>query len=67
MEEQWKALSVNMLLRRMHQSRLAFNDCYRPGYHYVNPEGGLNDPNGLCYWQNKWHLFYQAYPPEDTR
>jgi beta-fructofuranosidase len=27
----------------------------------------LNDPNGLCYWQGHWHLFYQAYPPEDTR
>ena len=27
----------------------------------------MNDPNGLCYWQGRWHLFYQAYPPEDTR
>jgi beta-fructofuranosidase len=33
----------------------------------VNPEGRLNDPNGLCYWQGRWHLFYQAYPPEDPR
>ncbi|MEM7532926.1 MAG: hypothetical protein AAF639_12165 [Chloroflexota bacterium] len=21
----------------------------------------------MCYWQGLWHLFYQAYPPEDTR
>ena len=27
----------------------------------------LNDPNGLCYWQGRWHLFHQGYPPEDTR
>jgi beta-fructofuranosidase len=27
----------------------------------------MNDPNGLCFWQGRWHLFYQAYPPEDTR
>ena len=27
----------------------------------------LNDPNGICFWQGRWHLFYQAYPPEDTR
>ena len=42
-------------------------DRYRPIYHYVNPEGRLNDPNGLCFWQGRWHLFYQAYPPEDPR
>ena len=27
----------------------------------------MNDPNGLCYWNGMWHLFYQAYPPEDPR
>jgi beta-fructofuranosidase len=42
-------------------------DRHRPIYHYVNPESRLNDPNGLCYWQDRWHLFYQAYPPEDPR
>jgi beta-fructofuranosidase len=42
-------------------------DPYRPIYHYVNPEGRLNDPNGLCFWKGRWHLFYQAYPPEDPR
>ena len=42
-------------------------DRYRPIYHYVNPEGNLNDPNGLAFWNGNWHLFYQAYPPEDTR
>ncbi len=42
-------------------------DPYRPLYHYVSPESTMNDPNGLCFWQGRWHLFYQAYPPEDTR
>ena len=27
----------------------------------------MNDPNGLCFWKGNWHLFYQAYPPEDPR
>ncbi len=65
--EQRAALESNSLLNRMKASRKAFDDPHRPIYHYVNPEGTLNDPNGLCYWKDHWHLFYQAYPPEDTR
>ena len=68
LEEQEEALKTNPLLLRFHESRKKLSDDpYRPIYHYVNPEGRLNDPNGLCYWQGKWHLFYQAYPPEDQR
>lgn len=33
----------------------------------MSPESTLNDPNGLCFRQNRWHLFYQGYPPEDPR
>jgi len=66
--EQQAALESNPLLRRMKASRAdKAADRHRPIYHYVNPEGMLNDPNGLCYWQGRWHLFYQAYPPEDPR
>lgn len=66
---QWAALAENPLLARMLEARRAFDDRYRPIYHYVNPEARLNDPNGLCFWRGRWHwhLFYQAYPPEDTR
>lgn len=39
----------------------------RPIYHFTSPEKRLNDPNGLCYWNGYWHLFYQAYPIEDPR
>ncbi len=42
-------------------------DKFRPVYHFVSPESTMNDPNGLCYWNGNWHLFYQAYPPEDPR
>ena len=67
LEEQEAALANNPLLQRMLAARAAYDDPHRPIYHYVNPEAMLNDPNGLCYWQGNWHLFYQAYPPEDTR
>jgi len=67
-EDQLEAVDRNPLMQRMIASRKAKEaDPHRPIYHYVNPEGTLNDPNGLCFWQGRWHLFYQAYPPEDTR
>lgn len=68
LKEQEEQLATNPLLKRFAASREAQSeDPYRPFYHYVNPEGRLNDPNGLCYWQGRWHLFFQAYPPEDDR
>lgn len=68
LKEQEAQLKTNPLLLRFHESRLKMaGDPHRPIYHYVNPEGRLNDPNGLCFWQGRWHLFYQAYPPEDSR
>jgi len=67
-EEQETALKDNPLMQRFAESRERLHqDRYRPIYHYVNPESTLNDPNGLCFWKGRWHLFYQAYPPEDRR
>jgi len=66
--EQETQLKTNPLMLRFVASRRGLaSDRYRPFYHYVNPEGRLNDGNGLCFWQGRWHLFYQAYPPEDPR
>ncbi|MHC4337940.1 MAG: GH32 C-terminal domain-containing protein [Planctomycetota bacterium] len=68
LEEQEAQLRTNPLIKRFAKSRLEMaGDRYRPIYHYVNPESSLNDGNGLCFWKGRWHLFYQAYPPEDTR
>ena len=64
LQEQEIQLKDNPLMKRMIESRKRLSaDKYRPVFHYVNPEGNLNDPNGLCYWNGYWHLFYQAYPP----
>jgi beta-fructofuranosidase len=68
LDEQEEQLKTHPLLLRMIESRKKMaGDRYRPIYHYVNPEGNLNDPNGLAFWNGNWHLFYQAYPPEDPR
>ena len=67
-EEQEAQLETNPLMLRLIEARKAISgDKHRPIYHYVNPEHTLNDPNGICFWQGRWHLFYQAYPPEDPR
>ncbi|HRP57369.1 glycoside hydrolase family 32 protein [Agriterribacter sp.] len=66
--EQENELRNNPLLKRFAGSRKKqSSDRYRPLYHFVSPESTMNDPNGLSFWQGNWHLFYQAYPPEDRR
>ncbi|MBM3859693.1 MAG: glycoside hydrolase family 32 protein [Verrucomicrobia bacterium] len=68
LEEQKKQLAVNPMLERFRVSRAIIRkDPHHPLYHFTSPENRLNDPNGLCFWQGNWHLFYQGYPPEDPR
>jgi len=64
--EQEKELETNELMLRFAASRKRLASIpYRPAYHFVSPENMMNDPNGLCFWQGRWHLFYQAYPPDE--
>ena len=63
---QEEELKTNVLMLRFAASRKKLAaDRYRPAYHFVSPESQLNDPNGLCFWRGRWHLFYQAYPPDE--
>ena len=39
---------------------------YRPRYHYTPERGWINDPNGLLYDGERYHLFAQ-HNPADTR
>lgn len=63
--EQKKQLNTNSLMMRFAENRKKRADePHLPNYHFVAPDKASHDPNGLCFWQGRWHLFYQAYPPE---
>ncbi|MBF2735976.1 MAG: GH32 C-terminal domain-containing protein [Betaproteobacteria bacterium AqS2] len=34
----------------------------RPQLHFSAPRQWMNDPNGLCWIDGRWHLFYQFHP-----
>ena len=34
----------------------------RPVYHFSNPVGWMNDPNGFSDYKGEHHLFFQYYP-----
>ena len=34
----------------------------RPGFHLTPLVGWMNDPNGFCWYNGRYHLFYQYHP-----
>ena len=64
LEEQEAQLKTNPLMQRLIEYRRSYEgDPHRPIYHYINPEHTLNDPNGLCFWQDRQTVvFLYPYP-----
>lgn len=43
----------------------AYDQPYRPQYHFSPLENWTNDPNGLIYFEGEYHLFFQYNPYGD--
>jgi len=69
LKEQEEQLKNNPLMLRFAEARkqAAIANPNRPIYHMTSAEGRLGDPNGLAFWQGRWHMFYQGFPPDDGR
>lgn len=48
--------------RASDQLERARNDRWYPTFHIAARAGWINDPNGLCYFDGRYHAFYQHHP-----
>lgn len=39
---------------------------YRPKLHFTPKKNWMNDPNGMFYFNGKYHLYFQHYPDENV-
>lgn len=54
-------MTYRVNVHRRQKNAIYYNELYRDQYHYSVKDGWANDPNGMVYYNGKYHLFYQFY------
>lgn len=42
--------------------REQLNERWYPQFHIAAPAGWINDPNGLCFYKGRYHVYFQHHP-----
>lgn len=61
----WKTAVITLLVISAcspAKKQTAYQEQYRPQFHFSPQEKWMNDPNGMVYHNGTYHLFYQHYP-----
>ena len=60
------SMTVTMTMATSHAVAQTYTEPFRPQFHYTPAQTWMNDPNGLLYYNGKFHLFYQNNPLGNT-
>lgn len=56
------SMGENGKLQEADNFKEKYDSCYREQYHFGPWENWINDPNGVCWYQGRYHMFYQFNP-----
>ena len=55
-------ISIVLLSQIYGQSEEGYDEIFRPQFHFSPAQNWMNDPNGLVFYKNEYHLFFQFNP-----
>ncbi|MDX8341631.1 glycoside hydrolase family 32 protein [Draconibacterium sp. IB214405] len=56
------AIAVTLSLPAKKGEQKLYDEIYRPQFHFTPEKNWHNDPNGLVFYDNEYHMFYQYNP-----